>query len=75
MDLKRMGLKREKARFEIGQGRKVIRGKDLSLNDREIDLRLIEPTGVVGRMDEDGIGPLGIEAVGRSGPDGRSSCP
>jgi hypothetical protein len=41
-----MDLKREKALFEIGQGRKVIRGKDLSLNDREIDLQLIEPTGV-----------------------------
>ena len=41
-----MDLEREKALFEIDQGRKVIRGKDLSLNDREIDLQLIEPTGV-----------------------------
>ena len=61
-----MDLKREKALFEIGQGRKVIRGEDLSLNDREIDLHLIEPTGVVRGVDEDGIGPLGAEAVGGS---------
>ena len=61
-----MDLKREKALFEIDQGRKVIRGKDLSLDDREIDLHLIEPTGVVRRVDEDGIRPLGAEAVGGS---------
>lgn len=61
-----MDLEREKALFEISQGRKVIRGKDLSLNDREIDLHLIEPTGVVRGVDEDGIGPLGAEAVGGS---------
>jgi hypothetical protein len=36
-----MDLKREEALFEVGQGRKVIRGKDLSLNDRKIDLHLI----------------------------------
>ena len=42
-----MDLKREKALFEIGQGRKVIPGEDLSLNDREIDLHLIEPTGAL----------------------------
>ena len=61
-----MDLKREKALFEIGQRRKVIRGEDFSLNDREIDLHLIEPTGVVRCVDEDGIGPLGAEAVGGS---------
>src|SRR5215467_14492667 len=42
-----MDLKCEKALFEIGQRRKVIRGEDLSLNDREIDLHLIEPTGAL----------------------------
>ena len=61
-----MGLKREKTLFEIGQRRKVIRGEDLSLNDREIDLHLIELTGVVRGVDEDGIGLLGAEAVGGS---------
>ena len=56
-----MDLKRQEALFEVGQGRKIVRGKDL---DREVDLHLIEPTGVVGSVDEDGIGPLGTEAVG-----------
>src|SRR5215831_6297065 len=37
-----MDLKRQEALFEIGQRRKVIRGENLSLNDREIDLHLIE---------------------------------
>jgi len=54
-----MDLKREKALFEIDQRRKVIWGKDLSLDDREVDLYLIEPTGVVRGVDEGGIGPLG----------------
>lgn len=59
-----MGLKSEEALFEIGQRRKVIRSEDLSLNDREVDLDLIEPTGVGRSVYEDCIGPLGAEAVG-----------
>ena len=31
---------------------KVIRHENLSLHDREIDLHLVEPTGVSGRMDK-----------------------
>ena len=46
------------------QGREIIRRENLSLNDREVDLNLIEPTGVGRRMDEDGVGPLGAKAVG-----------
>jgi hypothetical protein len=61
-----MDLKGEKALFEIGQRRKVIRGKDLSLDDRKVDLHLVEPTGVVRGVDEDGIGPLAAEAIGGS---------
>ena len=59
-----MELKGEEALFEIGQGSEIIRGEDLSLNDREVNLNLIEPTGVVRDVDEDGVGPLGTEAVG-----------
>jgi len=58
-----MYLKRKEALFQIGQRRKIIRGEDFSLNDREIDLHLIEPTGMVGSVDEDRIGPRGAEAV------------
>jgi hypothetical protein len=59
-----MDLKGEKALFEIGQRRKVIRGEDLPLNDREVDLHLIEPTGVGRGVDEDCVGPLSAEAIG-----------
>jgi hypothetical protein len=48
-----MDLKGEEALFEIGQRRKVIRGEDLPLNDREVDLHLLEPTGVGRGVDED----------------------
>jgi len=58
-----MDLKGEKALFEIGQRRKVIRGEDFPLNDREVDLHPIEPTGVGRGVDEDCIGPLSAEAI------------
>ena len=35
------------------QAREVIRGQDLSLNDRKVDLHLIQPTGMDWGMDED----------------------
>jgi hypothetical protein len=57
-------LKREETLFEIGQGSEIVRGEDLSLNNREVDLNLIEPTGMSRSMDENGVGPLGAEAVG-----------
>ena len=49
-------LKGEETLFEIGQGREIVWGEDLSLNDREVDLNLIEPTGMGRSMDEDGVG-------------------
>lgn len=58
-----MDLKGEKALFEIGQRRKVIRGEDFPLNDREVDLHPIESTGVGRGVDEDCIGPLSAEAI------------
>src|SRR5271166_2128390 len=35
------------------QAGEVVRGQHLSLDDREVDLHLIEPTGMHGRMDQD----------------------
>ncbi len=61
-----MDVKGEEALLEIGQTRKVIRGEDLPLNDREVDLHLVEPTGVSGGVDKDCIGPLVSEAIGGS---------
>ena len=62
-----MELEGEEALFEIGQGREIIRGKDLSLNDREIDLN--RELSAINRLivaEEDGPGerrysfPVGI---------------
>lgn len=59
-----MEVKGEEALFEIGQGSEIVRGEDFSLNYREVDLDLIEPTGVGRSVDEYGVRPLGAEAVG-----------
>jgi hypothetical protein len=40
-----------------------VRIEDLSLNDREVDLNLVEPARVDRRVDEDGVGPFGAEAA------------
>ena len=48
-----MGLKGKQALFEFLQRREVVGSEDLSLNDREIDFDLVEPTGVDRCMDED----------------------
>ena len=59
-----MGLKGKQALFEFLQRREVVGREDLSLNDREIDFDLIEPTGVDRSVDEDSVGPFVAEAVG-----------
>ena len=38
--------------LQIGKALEVARGKQLALNDREVDLDLIEPTGVNRRMNQ-----------------------
>ena len=50
--------------LQIGQALEVARGKQLALNDREVDLDLIEPTGVNRRMNQNDGGPSGSKAVG-----------
>jgi hypothetical protein len=56
-------LKGEKALFKLKEGREIV-GEDFPLNDREIDLNLVEPTGVDRCVDEDGVGPLVTQALG-----------
>lgn len=58
-------LEGEEALFEFGERREVVRREYFSLHDREIDLDLIEPTGVDRSVDEDGVGPFGAEAFDR----------
>jgi hypothetical protein len=46
-----VGLKGEQALFDRGQRREVVGGKDLALDDGEIDFDLVEPAGMNGTMD------------------------
>ena len=50
--------------LQIGKALEVARGKQLALNDREVDLDLIEPTGVNRRMNQNDAGPSDSKAVG-----------
>jgi hypothetical protein len=58
-------LEGQQAPFKVGPVGKVARRKEFALDDRKVDLDLVEPTGVDRRMDQNNIGPLGAEAVGR----------
>jgi hypothetical protein len=71
-----VGLESHETLFEFGQRREIIGSEDLALEDRKVDLNLVEPTGMDGSVNEDGVRPMGAEAVdGPSAPDARSSCP
>ena len=59
-----MDLEGKETLLEFGQGREIVGRENLSLNDGEIDLDLIEPTGVDRRVDENGIGPFITQTVG-----------
>ena len=58
-------LEGQQAPFKVGPVGKVARRKEFALDDRKVDLDLVEPTGVDRRMDQNNIGPLGAEPVGR----------
>jgi hypothetical protein len=45
-----------------GEVRKIVGRQQLALDDGEIDLDLVEPTGVDRSMDEDDIGPFGAQS-------------
>lgn len=56
-------LKREQAGFERSQVSEIGRGQHLALDDREIDLDLVEPTGVDRGEDRDQRRPLALESL------------
>jgi hypothetical protein len=58
-------LEGQQAPFKVGPGGKVARSEKFALDDRKVDFDLVEPTGVDRRMDQNDIGPLGAEPVGR----------
>ena len=49
---------------QVCQALEVVRGKQLALNDREIDLDLVEPAGVDWCMNQNDVGPSGSKAIG-----------
>ena len=58
-------LEGQQAPFKVGPAGKVARREEFALDDRKVDLDLVEPTGVDRCMDQNDIGPLGAEPVGR----------
>lgn len=58
------GLEGHHVPLQFGQTLEVARDEQLALNDREIDLDLVEPTGMNGRMNQNDIGPSDTKAVG-----------
>jgi len=52
-------LEGKQALFEFGQGGEIVRRENFSLNNREVDLDLVEPTGMDRGMKEEGVRPFG----------------
>jgi hypothetical protein len=60
-------LKPEEAILEGGERREVVWGEDFALDDREVDLDLVEPTGVNRRVHEHEPWPGGLQSRGGAG--------
>ena len=50
--------------FESGKLGEVVGIEDLALDDREVDLDLVEPTGMQRRVDKNGVWPFGLQTIG-----------
>jgi len=59
-----VALEGKETLFEIGQRGNIVWRENFSLDDREIDFDLIEPTGVDRSVDEDGVWPCFPQALG-----------
>src|SRR3989339_1481840 len=57
-----MTLKSQQAFFDSGQRRKIVWRERLALDNREVDLDLVEPTGVDGAVDEHQILVAALQA-------------
>ena len=58
----------QQALRQLLQGREIVGRQDLSLEDREIDFDLIEPTGVNGPVNEHQVGVLDLPPALRTDP-------
>jgi hypothetical protein len=59
-------LEAQQAIFEVSQGSKVVGSEQLALNDREVHLDLVQPTGMHRRMHWDDSGPTSPQAFDAS---------
>src|SRR5215208_489535 len=59
-------LKGDEAFAQNLEIRQVVRSEDLALNHREVDLDLVEPGGMSGKVDEPQVGPRSLKAFHRS---------
>ena len=49
---------------QIGQAVEAARGQQFPLNDREVDLKLVEPTGVNRGVNQNDVGSLCVQTIG-----------
>ncbi len=63
-DLLIVMLKGKQTFLDLGQRREIIGDKDLALDDREVNLDLIQPTGMQWGVHQHHRRPLGAESVG-----------
>jgi len=58
------GLEGHHVALQVGLALEITRGEQLALNDREVRLDLVEPTGMNRRMNQNDVGPSGSKAIG-----------
>src|SRR5215210_9364991 len=58
-----VGLEGHDARLQLVEVVEVAWGQRLALEDREVDLDLVQPRGVDGEVDEDQVRPGALQAV------------
>jgi hypothetical protein len=57
-------VKTKQSFLNLRQARKVVRAKNLALDDGKVDLDRVQPAGVDGRVDGDDVGPLSTQVIG-----------
>ena len=56
-------LESQKRLFQLGQRREIVGRENFALNDGEVDLHLVEPTGMVGSVQRNNRGPAGLQSL------------
>src|SRR6266481_2806682 len=64
-DLLVVVLEGQQSCLRLGEAGEVVRGQEFALDDRKVDLDLVEPGGVDGQVDQVQGGPGALEPAGR----------